>query len=114
MLPLALKEGEWARLTLRVADDLKGAEKDGELRRTQAHPPLQNFPVEDEIRIRFKRAALPLERFEMTDERALRIPVRLARPIEAPSGFAAHWLRTKLDRELLKQGETRLRFWPGG
>ena len=105
MLPLALKEGEWARLTLQVADDLKGAEKDGELRRPRLTLRLQNFPVEDEIRIRFNGRLLPLEHFEVTDERALRIPVRLRRPIEAPSGFAAHWLRTKLDPELLKQGE---------
>ena len=33
------------------------------------------------------------------------IPVRLRRPIEAPSGFAAHWLRTKLDPGLVIQGE---------
>ena len=105
VLPLALKEGERVRLTLQVADDLKEAERDGELRRPRLTLRLQNFPVEDEIQIRFNGRLLPLERFEVTDERALRIPVRLRRPIEAPSGFAAHWLRTKLDPDLLKKGE---------
>jgi len=105
VLPLALKEGEWVRLTLRVADDVKEAQRDGELRRPRLTLRLQNFPVEDEIRIRFNGRLLPLESFEVTDERALRIPVRLRRPIGAPSGFAAHWLRTKLDPDLLQQGE---------
>lgn len=105
MLPLELKEGEWARLTVPVADDLKAVAKDGEVRRPRLTLRLQNFPVEDEIRVRFNGRLLPLERFEVTDERALRIPVRLRRPIGAPSGFAAHWFRTKLDSGLLKQGE---------
>ncbi|MDE2929149.1 MAG: hypothetical protein OXT71_22405 [Acidobacteriota bacterium] len=107
-LPLALKEGEWAGLTLQVADDLEEAANDGELRKPRLTLRLQNFSVEDEIRIRLNGRLLPWERFEVTDERALRIPVRLRRPIEAPSGFAAHWLRTKLDPELLRQGENRV------
>jgi hypothetical protein len=47
----------------------------------------------------------------MTDERALRIPVRLRRPIEAPSGFAAHWLRTKLEQDLLRKGENSVEIF---
>ena len=108
VLPLALKEGEWAGLTLQVADDLGETSKDGELRRPRLTLRLQNFPVEDEIRIRLNGRLLPGEGFEVTDERALRIPVRLRRPIEAPSGFAAHWLRTKLAPGLLKQGKNRI------
>ena len=108
VLPLALKEGEWVGMTVPVADDLKGAARDGELRSPRLTLRLQNFPVEDEIRIRFNGRVLPWESFEVTDERALRIPVRLRRPIGAPSGFAAHWLRAKLDPDLLKQGENRV------
>lgn len=108
VLPLELMEGEWVSLTLQVADDLKQAARDGELRRPRLTLRLQNFPVEDKIRIRFNGRLLPLEEFEVTDERALRIPVRLRRPIGAPSGFAAHWLRTKLDPDLLKPGENTI------
>ena len=108
VLPLELKEGEWVGLKLQVADDLNEAARDGELRRPRLTLRHQNFPVEDEIRIRFNGHLLPLEEFEVTDERALRIPVRLRRPIGAPSGFAAHWLRTKLDRDLLQPGENTI------
>ena len=107
-LPAQLKPGEIARLRLIIADDLSAARRDDEVRKPILTLRFQNLPIEDEIEIRLNGASLPLEEFEITDERALRMPVRLRKEIESPLGFAAHWFRYRLDPNQLRYGENIL------
>ena len=53
---------------------------------------------------------LPREEAEITDERALTIPVKLAGSmhLQAPLGMSAHWFRYSLRPEDLQQGENTL------
>ena len=105
-LPLDLEAGKTARVTIRVSDDVESARNDGDIRRPVLTIRFANFCVDDEIEIRFNGATLPLGDAEITDERALTMPVRPGRsPFIAPTGMAAHWFRFRLDPELLKQGD---------
>jgi len=106
-LPLALGEGETAKVTILVSDDLESARKDGEMRKPVLTIRFSFFCVEDEVEFRFNGQVLPLEEAEVTDERALRIPLQ-QRPIDAPLSFSAHWFRWRLDIDLLKPGENTL------
>ena len=107
-LPAQLKAGETTRFRLTIADDLRAARRDAEMRQPILTLRFQNLPIEDEFEIRLNGEPLPLEKFEITDERALRIPVRLRKEIESPLGFAAHWLRYRLDPDQLRSGENIL------
>lgn len=107
-LPIDLTEGETAKATIIVSDDLESAKKDGEMRKPVLTIRFAYFCVEDEVEFRFNGTVLPIEEAEITDERALSMPVRLRQPIEAPMGFSAHWFRWWLDRNLLKRGENTL------
>ncbi len=108
-LPIKLQEGKTASVSIVVSDDLESAKKDGEMRQPVLTFRLSDFCIEDEIQVRFNGQVLPLEAAEITDERALSMPVRpRSSPIEAPLGMAAHWLRFKLDADLLSQGDNTL------
>lgn len=107
-LPLALEEGKRAVLSILIADDLERARRDGEMREPVLTIRLADFCAEDQVEFRFNGRALPMEKAEITDERALRIPAQFPGPIMAPLGFAAHWLRWRLEVELLKRGENIL------
>ena len=50
---------------------------------------------------------LPIEEFEITDERGLEMRLRLAgsMSVQAPLGMSAHWFRCKLPIDLVRQGD---------
>jgi len=87
-----------------VSDDVESAKRDGEMRKPVLTIRFSFFCIEDEIEIRFNGVVLPIEKAEITDERALWIPVHLREPIDAPMGMSAHWFRYWLDLDLLKRG----------
>ena len=109
-LPLELKEGETAAVNIWVADDLESAKNDSELRKPILTLRFSFFCIEDDIEFRFNGMALPWEEAEITDERALTIPVRLAGSmhLQAPLGMSAHWFRYKLELDNIKRGENTL------
>jgi hypothetical protein len=107
-LPIPLEAGKPARVTIRVADDLASAGRDGELRRSILTLRFSFFCIEDDIEIRFNGNALSLAEAEVTDERALRFPVQLNTEIEAPLGMSAHWFRFRLEPDQVKEGENTL------
>ena len=104
-LPIQLEEFKTAAVKLRVADELKSARQDGELRSPILTIRFSFFCVEDEVEIRFNGTVLTPEEAEITDERGLRIRGRFRRTLEAPEGMSAHWFRFKLDPYLLEQGD---------
>ena len=109
-LPLELKEGETAAVNIWVADDLESAKNDSELRKPILTLRFSFFCIEDDIEFRFNGMALPWEEAEITDERALTIPVRLAGSmhLQAPLGMSAHWFRYKLELDNIKRGENTI------
>ena len=108
LLPAVLRQGQTARISIVVADDLDGARRDGEMRPPLLVIRLANFCIEDEIEIRFNGRVLPLEEATITDERATRILARMRSPVDAPESFGGYWLRYALDVELLVRGENVL------
>ncbi len=107
-LPVELEEGKAANIGIVVGDDLDSARADGEMRKPVLTIRFSFFCVEDEVEIRFNGRVLPIEEAEITDERALSMPVQPLNPIDAPLGFSAHWFRYKLDIDLLRRGENTL------
>ena len=68
------------------------------------------FCIEDEIEMRFNGRVLPRAEAEISDERALTIPVQLAgsMAVQAPLGFSAHWFRFRLAAEEIRRGANRV------
>ena len=106
-VPAELKEGETATVTLYIADDIDAARQSGELRKPQLTIRFAFFCVEDEIEVRFNGRTLDLDEAEVTDERALVIPVQMRRgmDLQAPMGMSAHWFRWLLPLDLIRHGE---------
>ncbi len=104
-IPVVLKDGETVVAKVFVADDLEEAYSDREMR-----PPILTlrfafYCIEDDVEIRFNGRMLSLEDCEISDERALTMPVSLRNPISAPTGFSAHWFRFNLEPKEVVQGE---------
>lgn len=105
-LPVALEEGTRVVLALHVADDVEAARADGEMRPATLTLRLQNYCSEDTLRLAFNGAPLALADADMTDERALAMPLPAsAGPIQAPLGGAFHWLRFAIPAERVRRGE---------
>ena len=68
------------------------------------------FCIEDEIEISFNGRALSGDEVEISDERALTIPVNLAgsMAVQAPLGFSAHWFRFRLAPKEIQRGANRV------
>ena len=100
-------EGETAKVNLFIADDVDAAKADGEMRKPVLTIRFSFFCIEDEYEIRFNGETLPIEEFEITDERGLEMRLRLAgsMSVQAPLGMSAHWFRCKLPIDLVKQGD---------
>ncbi|MEW6750531.1 MAG: hypothetical protein AB1505_06085 [Candidatus Latescibacterota bacterium] len=109
-LPAALEEGRTLALSLHLADDVDSARRDGEMRRPVLTLRFASFCVEDDLAIRCNGRDLPRQDAEVTDERALRMPIDLpaGMQLQAPLGMAAHWLRYELPPELLRRGANGL------
>ena len=107
LLPTELVEGQCVKLSIWVADDVEGANADGEMRKPILTLRFSYFCIEDDLEIRFNGRVLPWEEAEITDERALFMATKLAANmnIQAPLGMSAHWFRYKLDINAVKQGE---------
>ena len=114
-LPAPLNEGEKVNLKIWISDDLDSARRDGEMREPILTIRFSLFCVEDEIEIRFNDEVLPLDKAEITDERALTMPAIpgwYRGEIDAPGGFSAHWFRYRLPIDLLTRGENRIEINP--
>ncbi len=110
-VPAKLEEGKTTTLSILVADDIESAKQDGEMRKPVLTIRFSDFCIEDDIEIRFNGETLPLDEAEITDERGLAMPALpgwYRDSLDAPLGFAAHWFRYKLNRDLLKRGENVL------
>ena len=107
-VPAALEEGKTVSVAVFVADDVDGARTDGEMRNPVLTMRFSFYCIEDEIAYRFNGKVLPIEDFEITDERALRIPSAESSPGSAPAGFSAHWFRYRLDVDDVVLGENTL------
>ena len=109
-LPLELKEGQTVAIHIWIADDIDSASQDGEIRKSILTLRFSFFCIQDDIEFRFNGRILPWEDAEITDERALTIPVKLAGSmhLQAPLGMSAHWFRYKLELNCLKRGENTL------
>ena len=105
--PVQLVEGETAKVNLLIADDVDAAKSDGEMRKPVLTLRFSYFCIEDEYEIRFNVQVLPIEEFEITDERGLEMRLRLAgsMSVQAPLGMSAHWFRCKLPIDLVRQGD---------
>jgi hypothetical protein len=66
------------------------------------------YCIEDEIEYRFNDKVLPIDGFEITDERALRMPAGVGSPGSPPAGFSAHWFRFRLDVDDVVRGENTI------
>ena len=88
-MPEQLLEGETVALDIWVADDVESARRDGEMRPAILTLRFAFFCIEDEIEMRFNGRVLPRAEAEISDERALTIPVQLAgsMAVQAPVGF---------------------------
>jgi hypothetical protein len=106
-VPVDLVEGETAKVNLSIADDIDSAKADGEMRKPILTIRFSYFCIEDEYEIRFNGETLPLDEFEITDERGLEMRVRLAgsMSVQAPAGMSAHWFRSKLPIDLVRRGD---------
>lgn len=106
-LPVALEEGRTHKVAITVADDLTGAREDGEMRRPILTLRFAFFCIEDDIEFRINGRPLPWEQAEISDERALTIPLKLAgsMQLQAPLGMSAHWFRYRLELDDLLEGE---------
>jgi hypothetical protein len=85
-----------------------GARSDGEMRSPLLTMRFSFYCIEDEIEYRFNGKVLPIDAFEITDERALTIPSAESSPSSAPAGFSAHWFRYRLDVDDVVRGENTL------
>lgn len=109
-LPEPLVEGETVAFAVWVADDVERARRDGEMRHAILTLRFAFFCIEDEIEMRFNGRVLSREEGEISDERALTIPLSLAgsMAVQAPLGFSAHWFRFRLEPETIKRGANRV------
>ena len=109
-VPVRLAENQPIVLEITVADDIEGAVKDQEIRRAILTLRFAFFCIEDEIEMRFNGRELHRDDADISDERALTIPVQLAggMALQAPLGFSAHWFRFQLAPEEIRQGNNRI------
>ena len=109
-VPEQLLEGETVALEVWVADDVESARSDGEMRPAILTLRFAFFCIEDEIEMRFNGRVLSRAEAEISDERALTIPVQLAggMAVQAPLGFSAHWFRFRLAPEEVRRGANRV------
>ena len=109
-VPEQLLEGETVALDVWVADDVESARGDGEMRPAILTLRFSFFCIEDEIEMRFNGRVLSRAEAEISDERALTIPVQLAggMAVQAPLGFSAHWFRFRLAPEEVRRGANRV------
>ena len=104
-LPADLVEGETISVPVRVSDDLEGARADGEMRPPVLTLRFSYFCVEDDVEFRFNGRVLQMDDAEVTDERALKLPLSpRGSPFEGPLGMSVHWFRWQLDIGLLQEG----------
>ena len=104
-LPADLVEGETISVPVRVSDDLEGARADGEMRPPVLMLRFSYFCVEDDVEFRFNGRVLQMDDAEVTDERALKLPLSpRGSPFEGPLGMSVHWFRWQLDIGLLQEG----------
>jgi len=106
----AARAGETIALDIWVADDVDRARRDGEMRPAILTLRFAFFCIEDEIEMRFNGRVLSLVEAEISDERALTIPLQLAgnMAVQAPLGFSAHWFRFRLAPEEVRRGANRV------
>jgi len=109
-IPETLVAGETIVVEIHVADDVDSARHDGEMRPAILTLRFAFFCIEDDIEIRFNGRDLPRCEAEISDERALMIPVGLAggMAVQAPLGFSAHWFRFRLAPEEIVRGMNRI------
>jgi len=109
-VPAVLKEGETVCVDLTVSDDFASARRDGEMRKPVLTLRYAFYCIEDDIEVRINGRPLKKADAEITDERALQIPVQLAggMSVQAPLGFSAHWFRWKLELDDVKTGSNRI------
>jgi len=107
VLPVQMEEGKTVRVTVPVADDVESARRDKEMRQPVLTLRFSSYCIEDDIEFRFNGRVLEQEEAEISDERALGIPVQMRKgmPLDAPTGMAAHWFRFKLKRSDVKHGD---------
>jgi len=106
VLPAELIEGQTIAAEVWVADDVDGARRDGEMRHPILTLRFSYFCIDDEVEMRFNGRVLELAQAEVTDERALTMPVRLAggMEIQAPLAMSAHWFRFRLEADEVRPG----------
>lgn len=109
-VPEPLLAGETVALDIWVADDVESARRDGEMRPAILTLRFAFFCIEDEIEMRFNGRVLSRAEAEVSDERALTIPLQLAggMAVQAPLGFSAHWFRFRLAPEEIRRGVNRV------
>ena len=109
-VPEQLLEGETVALDIWVADDVESARGDGEMRPAILTLRFAFFCIEDDIEMRFNGRVLSRAEAEISDERALTIPLQLAgsMAVQAPLGFSAHWFRFRLAPEEIRRGANRV------
>ena len=104
-LPADLVEGETISVPVVVSDDLESARADGEMRPPVLTLRFAFFCVEDDVEFRFNGHILDRDEAEITDERALSLPLSpRGSPFEGPLGMSVHWFRWQMDVELLREG----------
>ncbi len=105
-LPADLVEGETVSVPVQVSDELESARADGEMRPPVLTLRFAFFCVEDDIAFRFNGRDLSASEVEVTDERALWLPLSpRGSPFDGPLGMSVHWFRWRLDADLLREGE---------
>lgn len=105
-LPADLAEGETVSVPVVVSDDLEGGRADGEVRSPVLTLRFAYFCVEDDVEFRFNGQDLDRDDAEITDERALLLPLSpRGSPFEGPLGMSVHWFRWQLDVDLLREGK---------
>ncbi|HCV22657.1 MAG TPA: hypothetical protein DGN59_04300 [Candidatus Latescibacteria bacterium] len=105
-LPIPLEPGTKATVQIQIADDVESARQDGEMKAAELTLRIQQMCADDEMSFRFNDQALYLETADITDERAVTMPVRLygAQSVQAPLAGAFHWLRFRLPAEWILPG----------
>jgi hypothetical protein len=104
-LPADLVEGGTISVPVMVSDDLESARADGEMRPPVLTLRFSHFCVEDDVEFRFNSHNLDRDDAEITDERALWLPLSpRGSPFEGPLGMSVHWFRWQLDVDLLSEG----------
>ena len=99
-------EGETISVPVVVSDDLDSAREDGEMRPPVLTLRFAYFCVEDDVEFRFNGHDLDRDGAEITDERALWLPLSpRGSPFEGShSGMSVHWFRWQLDVDSLREG----------